>query len=147
MQPYYVLSGEMDEIRNANIPTLSLQQRRTPSTLSLTNFDSTQNLPVSLNRTNHNVGTTLRVANNTVSEDIRKLANWLCPPTICPNRDQEFHQEIMTSKTGTWIYEHRRFQKWKSEPGTFLWLYGSSDSSYLAFADVDSGVGEVRLDV
>jgi hypothetical protein len=53
-----------------------------------------------------------------------EILDWLCAPGLHPKIDQEKRE--VTKDTGTWILRHEKYQEWKSNAGTFLWLNGPS---------------------
>ncbi|RDW82749.1 hypothetical protein BP6252_03861 [Coleophoma cylindrospora] len=52
----------------------------------------------------------------------RKVVNWLHPPDASSNHNRASLQH--QQGTGKWFTDCSRFQEWKKNPGSFLWLYG-----------------------
>jgi hypothetical protein len=57
---------------------------------------------------------------------LSELMDWLCPPNVIPQDDQDVRREMYTKNTGGWIFKDESYQEWFSKDQGFLWLHGES---------------------
>jgi nucleoside phosphorylase/Cdc6-like AAA superfamily ATPase len=58
-----------------------------------------------------------------MQENSRRIAEWLSAPDTTTNHHRALQQHF--DDTGLWFIHGDAFKKWKSQPGSFLWLHGS----------------------
>ncbi|KAF4917995.1 Vegetative incompatibility protein HET-E-1 [Colletotrichum viniferum] len=58
----------------------------------------------------------------TDSQQSQKLHRWLCAPDPSVNFNWAISQHL--SGTGEWFLESEEYRRWKTSPGSSLWLYG-----------------------
>jgi hypothetical protein len=62
------------------------------------------------------------VKDHSWSEELEKIQKWLSPVDPSTNYQKALKQR--QANTGLWFLKSDRYAKWKTEPGSFLWLYG-----------------------
>jgi energy-coupling factor transporter ATP-binding protein EcfA2 len=67
--------------------------------------------------------TKVTVQNLDLEQKQRKVEQWLSPPDPSTNFDKALQQRHKSS--GLWFLQSDNFIKWKIQPNSFLWLYGS----------------------
>ena len=55
-------------------------------------------------------------------EKLEAIRRWLC----APDPSENYHKALKQQQPGTgeWFLDSKEFSNWKSEPASFLWLYG-----------------------
>jgi len=90
------------------------------------------------------VGTMTLNKSITISEDVRyiqkqfdeaaeailmsDILTWLCAPDSSPNFNTAYEAQQECPETGGWLIDDERYQRWKTEPRSCLWIHGKAGS-------------------
>lgn len=87
--------------------------------------------------------------NESAASSWNDILDWLCPPQINPEEDQDSKRELYIKDTGAWIFRNKVYEQWASSPGSFLWLHGQSEFSKINSKDIEkfSGFGKNYVNV